>query len=100
MMGNISLPVLEHFYVKKFGKKNFQQTVGPNERDQRMMRREQNSNEAVCMALLSSLLRRITWRNLMTCACPGRQIRHHLFIADLLVWLLIILAILFVFSLV
>jgi hypothetical protein len=32
------------------------------------------------------------WRNLMACPCPPRQIRQHLFFADIFAWVLIILA--------
>jgi hypothetical protein len=42
---------------------------------------------------------RYFWRYLMTCPCSGRQIRHHLLIADLLVWIVLILVIALILNL-
>ena len=59
------------------------------------MSREQNSNVNGKKAQAKAF-RVISWQYLMACPCSGRQIRHHLLIADLLVWLAIILAIIFI----
>ena len=38
------------------------------------------------------------WQRAQACPCSGRQIRYHLFMADLFAWLLIIAALVLVFS--
>jgi hypothetical protein len=75
--------VAEPLFRKTFGEK---------------MSREQNSNgDAVNKA--ATRLHHMPWRHLTMCPCSGRQIRHHLLIADLLVWIVIILTIVWVLNL-
>jgi hypothetical protein len=57
-------------------------------------RSERNANRAPALRLLRQMW---WWQRASACACSGRQIRHHLFMADLLAWLLIIAAFAFLF---
>jgi hypothetical protein len=57
----------------------------------------QNSTTAH-RAAVSWLDRQMLWRNLMRCQCSARQIRRHLLIAVLLVWLLLVVAMISVWN--
>lgn len=69
------------------------------------MSREQNSNEVADKAVTRlhhmpwRFFGRYFWHYLMTCPCSGRQIRYHLLVADLLVWIVLILAIVLILNL-
>ncbi|HEY1473064.1 MAG TPA: hypothetical protein VGF53_03165 [Pseudolabrys sp.] len=60
------------------------------------MNEEKKSNELADKAAFLGPLRQLSWNKAMACSCSGRQIRHHLFVADLFAWMLIILAIVLV----
>jgi hypothetical protein len=51
---------------------------------------EHNSNGPMAKTIAARFRNQISWRNLLTCPCHGRQIRHRLIIVDLFVWVLII----------
>ena len=53
-----------------------------------------NAGRASALRLLRQMW---WWRRAAACPCSGRQIRYHLFMADLFAWLLIIAALALVF---
>lgn len=62
-----------------------------------MDRKERSEGNADRSPALRWLRHMWWWQRAAACPCSGRQIRHHLFVADLLVWLLIAAAMAFAF---
>jgi len=62
------------------------------------MNRRKSSKGSADRASTPQLLCHMWWlRRAMACPCSGQQIRRHLFMADLLAWLLIVVALAFIF---